>query len=71
MTQTVDIEKGFTWTDPITGDTATFYAKPEHGCFYEVGFNGEIGSLHAPMNSDGTPDIENVGTIEVRWEDCI
>jgi hypothetical protein len=54
----------------LNNQEVSFYAKPEHGAFYEVGFNGEIGSLHCPMNADGTPDIENIGEIEVAWGDC-
>ena len=51
----------------VNGEKAFFYAKPEHGAFYEVGFNGEIGTLHVPMNADGSPDIQNLGEIEVEW----
>lgn len=51
----------------LNGEKTVFYAKPEHGAFYEVGFNGEIGTLHVPMNADGTPDLENLGEIEVEW----
>ena len=52
------------------GEKISFYSKPEHGAFYQVGFNGEIGTLHVPMNADGTPDIANLGEIEVEWENC-
>ena len=54
----------------FNNEEVIFYAKPEHGAFYEIGSNGEIGSLHCPMNADGTPDIENIGEIEVAWGDC-
>jgi hypothetical protein len=52
------------------GQKTVFYAKPEHGAFYEVGFNGEIGTLYVPMNADGSPDIQNLGEVEVEWENC-
>jgi hypothetical protein len=47
-----------------------FYLKKEHGAYYQVGTNGEIGSFHIPIDEDGTPDIENVGEIEVEWENA-
>lgn len=62
MTQNIKVKVGNTDVE--------FYAKPEQGAYYEVGTNGEIGALYIPMNANGTPDIENVGEIEVKWEDA-
>jgi hypothetical protein len=51
----------------INGQVFEFYYKPEHGCYYEVGTNGEIGSLFIPVYADNTVDFENVGEVEVEW----
>ena len=53
------------------GTDYEFYACPEHGCFYEVGFKGEVGEFYIPMNADGTPDLYGGPcTIEVTWENA-
>ena len=34
------------------------------------GPRGSVGRLYCPMNEDGSPDLDNLGSIEVRWEDA-
>lgn len=47
-----------------------FYYKEEHACYYQVGTNGEIGSLFIPVNADDTIDFHNAGEVEVEWADA-
>jgi len=54
----------------VGGELFEFYPKPEHGAYYQVGTNGEIGALYIPMCADGHPDFENVGEIEIEWENA-
>jgi len=54
----------------IGGESFEFYAKKEHGAYYQVGKLGEIGEFYIPMNEDNSADIENVGEIEVEWENA-
>jgi hypothetical protein len=46
----------------------TFYAYPEQGAWYADG--GKVGTLYAPMLLDGSFDPEDVGEIEVAYEDA-
>lgn len=51
----------------------TFRACPEQSAWYEVDDpnpNGSVGRFYMPMNTDGTPDRENFGEIEVAYEDA-
>ena len=66
--KTYDLKK--TISVPIGGEVFVFYSKESHGAWYQVGTNGEVGSFYMPMNKDGSPDIENVGEIEVIWEEA-
>lgn len=44
----------------VNGVQVEFAAYPEHGAWYESGTRGIIGSLMAPMLSNGEPDRANV-----------
>lgn len=51
-------------------DGIVFYPYPDHGAWYEVGHRGEVGSYYMPMFRDGTPDTDNVGIIEIPYDDA-
>jgi len=42
----------------------------ERGAFFDRRRGDEVGALHCPMNEDGTPDLPNLGEVEVRYEDA-
>ena len=52
-----------------TVDGVTFYPVPEKGAWYENG-EDKIGNLIAPMLLDGSFDPDEIGEIEVRYEDA-
>ena len=57
----------------ITVDGIEFRAVKEFGGWYESDDptpSGTVGRLMMPMFSDGTPDIDNLGEIEVSYEDA-
>ncbi len=54
----------------IGGKEIEFYYKEEHACYYQVGTKGEIGSFFIPVYADGTIDFENVGEVEVIYEEA-
>ena len=58
-------------TVKVNGEDVTLYAAPEYGGWYEDPTDGgPIGTLYAPMNVDGSFDPDEIGEIEVRYEDA-
>ena len=60
--------------DPLPlRSVATLVANAETGSFLERNDpdpRGSVGRLYAPMNEDGSADLDNLGEIDVRWEDA-
>ena len=54
----------------VTHEGIVFEAWPEHGCWYQRGHADQLGALHMPMGVDGRPVFEDLGEVEVRWEDA-
>jgi hypothetical protein len=48
----------------------TFQAWPEYGCWYEKGKANEMGAMHIPMGIDGVPVFDDMGEVEVLWEEA-
>lgn len=56
--------------DLLIHDGIAFISWPEHGCWYEIDAPNEVGRLHIPMSVDGSPVLEDMGEIEVLWEEA-
>jgi hypothetical protein len=57
----------------VVVDEIAFRACPEQGAWYELDDpnpNGSVGRLYMPMLRDGAPDIEQLGEIEVAYEEA-
>jgi hypothetical protein len=54
-----------------TVDGITYRAFAEAGAWYEdTRSPGAVGTLYAPMNADGTMDVDSIGEIEVAYADA-
>jgi hypothetical protein len=57
------------WTDRPRF-IASLVPDRDRGAYYDRRDPGVVGSLFVPMLADGRPDVEQVGVVEVRWEDA-
>ena len=53
-----------------TVDGIVFYPNHAQGAWYQVGTLGEVGALYMPMLLDGSPDVTQVGEVEIEYKDA-
>ena len=56
--------------DEMEYEGMRFQAWPEHGCWYEKGKANQMGAMHIPMGVSGAPVFDDMGEVEVLWEEA-